>query len=140
MLKPGVWSFSKKARGCFKRGEMNKTEAAYAQYLELLRQAGEILWFAFEHVRLKIGEGAYFAPDFFVMRADFTLEAHEVKGFMRPDSLVRLKCAAGLFPFVFKLVRQIPKRDGGGWDVTEDLSDHSHSRAKEARKARLGGG
>ena len=35
------------ARGRLKRPAMNRTEAAYANHLELLKQAGEVLWYRF---------------------------------------------------------------------------------------------
>ena len=37
-------------------GEMNKTEEAYAAHLALQLAAGEIAWFRFESVKLKLAE------------------------------------------------------------------------------------
>ena len=38
------------ALGRLKTGQMNKTEQAYADYLERQKQAGEILWYKFEGI------------------------------------------------------------------------------------------
>lgn len=61
-------------------GEMNKTEEAYAAHLALQLAAGEIAWFRFESVKLKLAEKTHLTIDFFVMTAAGDLEAHEVKG------------------------------------------------------------
>jgi hypothetical protein len=94
---------------------MNKTEQAYGQYLDTLKFAGEVRWWAFQPVRLLIAQGdkaAYYRPDFWVQLADGSFEFHETKGFEREAALVRIKVAAGLYPIPFVLV----KRDGGmGW-------------------------
>ena len=34
------------ALGRMKAGKMNKTEVAYADYLEVLKRGGEVLWYA----------------------------------------------------------------------------------------------
>ena len=38
------------ALGRMKAGAMNKTEAAYAQKLELHKRAGEVLWLSLIHI------------------------------------------------------------------------------------------
>ena len=101
------------ALGHLKPGTMNKTEAAYAQRLELLRRAGEILWWEFEAVKLKLAPDTFYSPDFAVMSADHVLEMHEVKGFWRDDARVKIKVAAELFPFRFLAV----KRDKQDWAI-----------------------
>jgi len=106
-----------KGRPRLARGTMNKTEAAYAAALELRLRAGEIISYRFEGVKLRLGEGAWYTADFFVQASDDVLELHEIKGFMREAAAVRIKVAADVYPFRFFLVRAIPRRDGGGWDV-----------------------
>ncbi len=39
------------ALGRLKTGQMNKTESAYCQHLELRKRAGEIVWYRFEGTR-----------------------------------------------------------------------------------------
>ena len=98
-----------------KPGVMNKTEEAYSWVLEARKQAGEIRWWAYEQMTLKLAEGVRFTPDFAVLTIGPRLEFHEVKGYMRDDARVKLRCAAVLFPFKFLLVR----KSGQGWEITE---------------------
>lgn len=93
-------------------GEMNKTEEAYAAHLALKLAAGEIAWFRFESVKLKLAERTHLTIDFFVMTAAGDLEAHEVKGFWEEDARVKVKVAAEMYPFRFLAVQRAP---GGGW-------------------------
>lgn len=93
-------------------GEMNKTEEAYAAHLALQLAAGEIAWFRFESVKLKLAEKTHLTIDFFVMTASGDLEAHEVKGFWEEDARVKVKVAAEMYPFRFLAVQRAP---GGGW-------------------------
>lgn len=99
-----------------KPGEMNGLETAYSQHLELLRQAGEIDWWTFEALKLRLAPATFYTPDFLVMLSNGELEVHEVKGFMRDDANVKVKVAAEIFPFRFFVVRRQAKRAGGGWE------------------------
>lgn len=105
------------ARGIRKRipGEMNRTEQAYAAYLDVLKNVGEIAWYAYEPVKLRLARLTSYSPDFMVMLPDGELQFHEVKGFMREDAAVKLKISAEFFPFRFFLIR----KNGSGWDITE---------------------
>ena len=80
---------------------MNKLEAKYASLLEERKQRGEIIWFAFEAIKIRLAKLTTYTPDFFVMLADGTLEAHEVKGFWEDDARVKIKIAAEIFPCAF---------------------------------------
>jgi hypothetical protein len=108
-----------RARGVHKPGILNATEERYATHLELLKRAGEVEWYAFEAVTLKLAKDTRYTPDFFVMRPGGWLECHEVKGFFREDAKVKMKVAAANFPFRFIAVRAQLKRDGGGWSYEE---------------------
>jgi hypothetical protein len=105
------------ALGRLKTGEMNKTEAAYAQRLELLLRAGEILWYKFEGVKLRLADNTFYTPDFAVLNAASELEMHEVKGYWEDDARVKIKVAASLYPFKFLAVMPKPKKDGGGYEI-----------------------
>jgi len=98
---------------------MNATEAAYGLHLEAEKQAGNVAWYAFEAVTLKLADDCRYTPDFAVMLRDGSLECHEVKGFWRDDARVKIRVAAAKFPFRFLAVTQIPVRKGGGWKVEE---------------------
>jgi len=93
------------ARGKRPERGQNKTEKAYAQQLELEMRANEIEWYKFEGIKLRMGKGAWFTPDFIVMRKTGEIEIHEVKGFMREAANVRLKVAAEMYPFPIYVVR-----------------------------------
>ena len=101
---------------------MNKTERAYADYLERGRslcnmdENGQLLKFwLFEAVRLKLARGAWFKPDFMLVYDD-RIEFHDVKGFMREAANVRNKVAARFFPmFKFQIVRRLKS---GDWSWT----------------------
>ena len=103
------------ALGRLKTGEMNKTEAAYAEHLASLRHAGKIQWFKFEGLKFRLADNTFYTPDFEVMAADGVIEIHEVKGFWEDDARVKIKVAADLYPFRFKAFRKIAAKNGGGW-------------------------
>lgn len=107
------------ALGRMKAGKMNKTETAYAEHLKLMQAAGEILWWRFEGMKFKLADNTFYTPDFTVLCADGTLEAHEVKGYMLEDANVKVKVAAEMYPLRFIIVRVKPKKDGGGWRFSE---------------------
>ena len=93
------------ALGRLKDREMNKTERAYSQYLELLKARGDVLWWEFESIRLRLADNTTYTPDFFVMVASGQLEVHEIKGYAMDDSMVKLKVADEMYPFRFILIR-----------------------------------
>lgn len=103
------------------REGMNKMEAEHAQGLRLRQLAGEVLWFGFEVIKLKLAPKTFFTPDFVVQYADGTLGFEEVKGsFWEDDARVKIKVAAKLYPlFPFVAYQKQRKRDGGGWKVEE---------------------
>lgn len=112
--------FKKNFRGTRRApGEMNQTEAAYAAHLEGLKVLGQIEWFLFEGITLKLANRTRLTPDFIVMTADGTLEVHEVKGHWEDDARVKIKVAAERFPFRFLAFKKKAKRDGGGWSEEE---------------------
>ena len=103
------------ALGTIAAPDMNKTEAEYAGMLEARKERGDISWYAFEAITLKLADNTRYTPDFMVMLADGVLEIHETKGgFIREDGWLKLKIAAGLFPFRFFLCQKQAKKDGGG--------------------------
>lgn len=104
------------ALGRLKVGAMNKTEAAYAaSVLEPGKASGEILWFKFEGLKLRLADNTFYTPDFAVMLADSSIECHEVKGHWQDDARAKIKIAADLYPFRFIAVQAEAKKRGGGW-------------------------
>jgi hypothetical protein len=105
------------AAGFLKATRMNGTECDYAAHLRARQAAGEVLWHAFEPVKLRLAEATFYAPDFLVMIKDGSLECHEVKGFWRDDARVKIKVAASLFPFRFIAAQRA--KGGAGWIFEE---------------------
>ncbi|MFA7254136.1 MAG: DUF1064 domain-containing protein [Patescibacteria group bacterium] len=93
------WKTRAKAPTEKRRGKKNGLEQAYARRLEQLRAAGEVLWWRFEGLSLRLADGAHYKPDFAVQLADGTIELHETKGHWREAARVRIKVAAEQFPF-----------------------------------------
>ena len=105
------------ALGRLKTGERTKTEEAYEAHLSALVAAGEVTWFKFEGVKLRLADNTFYTPDYAVMLANGQMEMHEVKGFWQDDARAKIKIAAELYPFRFLAARPKAKKDGGGWDV-----------------------
>jgi hypothetical protein len=107
------------ALGRLKIGQKNKTEESYGQELELRKRAGEIAWYAFEAMKFRLADKTFYTPDYMVMLADGTLEAHEVKGYWEDDARVKIKVAAEMFPIRFIAIQKRAKRDGDGWKIED---------------------
>lgn len=99
----------------------NKWECLFRDELELRRLAGEVSWYAFEPMRLKLAEYTqngkertiWYKPDFAALvrsegdcgqPCDSHLEYFEVKGHWREAARVRIKMAASQYPFRFVAV------------------------------------
>lgn len=96
-------------------GKMNKTEEAYDKHLWSLRHAGQVLWHAFEALKLRLADSTFYTPDFAVLASDGFMELHEIKGHWEEDARVKIKVAAAMFPFRFKAFKAQAKKSGGGW-------------------------
>ncbi len=100
-------------------GKMNRTETEYAEGLEARRLEGDLLWWAFESIKLRLADNTFLTVDFAVMYNDLTLGLHEVKGGgpLDSESETKLKVAAELYPFMFVRAEKLRKKDGGGWKI-----------------------
>lgn len=96
-----------------KRG-MNGLERAFAQHLEFRKQAGELVWWGFEPIRIRLADGTFYKPDFVTVDANGRTEVWETKGFFREAAKVRIRVAAENFPWPFFIV----VKAGGGFRVT----------------------
>jgi hypothetical protein len=103
------------ALGRLKTGKMNRTESAYGAILEARKAAGEVAWYRFEGLKLRLADNTFYTPDFAVMLSDGTLEVHEVKGHWQEDAKVKIKVAASMYPFRFIAVR----REKNVWSFEE---------------------
>lgn len=104
----------KRGRVKQRKGEMNKTEAAYAAVLEASRRTNAIAAYWFEAVTFKLGPDCRYTPDFLVQDMDGYLEIHEVKAgepndsgnivpLWEDDAAAKVRMAAGKFPFRFRV-------------------------------------
>ena len=110
-MKPGI-----QALGRLKTGVMNKTESLYeATVLKPALMAGEVAWYKFEGLKLRLADNTFYTPDFAVMMMDGQMQCREVKGFWTDDARVKIKVAADIYPFEFIAIRALPKKSGGGW-------------------------
>lgn len=101
-------------------GAMNKTESQRSEELEAMRIAGQIQWFGYEAITLKLANDTRYTPDFAIVDAVGNLKFEETKGFWRDDAKVKIKVAARLFPhFHFSALKKRSKLDGGGWRIEE---------------------
>lgn len=105
------------ALGRLKAGERNKTERAYENLLEAMRISGDVLWYKFEGMKLRLADNTFYTPDFAVMLSSGQIEMHEVKGFWQDDARVKIKIAAELYPFRFVAAKPKAKKNGGGWEL-----------------------
>ena len=99
-------------------GQMNQTESAYADGLEVRKLAGEIIDWKFEAVTFKLAADTRYTPDFDIWLANGTMEFVDCKGGgpMDDKSRVKVKVAADKFPqFIFVIEQRLPKKLGGGW-------------------------
>lgn len=111
------------ALGRLKQGEMNKTERAFAQHLDELKQKGLIVEYWFESIKLKVASNrCEYLPDFLALRSDGSLVIFEVKGakaIFTDDAKVKCKVCADKYPFPIFVAFPIPKKNGGGWEFEE---------------------
>jgi hypothetical protein len=101
---------AKKPRG------MNSWERKFELVLSGWKMRGEILWYSWESIKLRLADKTWYTPDFPVVHSDHHLAFYEVKGFWRDDARVKIKVAAEQYPqFVF-IAATI---DHGQWQFEE---------------------
>nr|DAG71772.1 MAG TPA: Endonuclease [Caudoviricetes sp.] len=107
------------------RGKQNKTETAYEE--EVLKpqlHVGEILWYRFEAIKLRLADNTFITIDFPVITAAGQLEFREVKGRWTDDARAKTKVAATQFPFRFIAIHAVGRGSRRTWRV-EDLTSRS---------------
>lgn len=108
------------ALGRLKVGEKNMTEQRFED--EVLRPrmiAGEILWYRFDGIKLRLADNTFLTVDYAVLPADGVLTMIDVKGaaaIVQEDARVKMRVAADQYPFLFQLA--FPQA-GGGWTIKD---------------------
>jgi hypothetical protein len=98
-------------------GKMNRTEGEYHEMLAARSRAGEITWWGYEKMKLKLADNTTITVDFLVITSSNEVELHEVKGTWFPEhNRVKLKVAAEMYPF-FRFI--LCKKDKEGWHYRE---------------------
>lgn len=87
-------------------GYASDAEKRFATQLQVWTASGEIVWWAYEPLRLLLAKRTSYTPDFVAQKADGEVVIYEVKGFMREDAHVKLKLVADKFPFRVIVVRE----------------------------------
>jgi hypothetical protein len=102
---------------------MNRVEQQYEQHLRERFMVGEIRWYLFEPIKLRLADNTYYTPDFLVVTNDLSLEAHEVKAEWKTgkpgwedDARVKIKVAAEHFPIRFI---GVCRRRDGSWEFED---------------------
>ncbi|CAM8631350.1 hypothetical protein [Sphingobium cupriresistens] len=108
------------ALGRMKSGEKNQTEQRYEDEVLLPgRLTGDILWYRFEGVKLRLADNTFLTVDYAVLPKDGVLTMIDVKGgpgVVTEDARVKMRVAADTYPFVFQMTW--PNRRHG-WIVEE---------------------
>nr|DAH90074.1 MAG TPA: Endonuclease [Caudoviricetes sp.] len=104
------------ALGRLPAGVMNKTEAAFAQHLEMLKRAGEIIQYDFEPETFKLAKKTSYTPDFRVLTANRDLIFYDVKGFWRDDARAKIKICAEQNPMYRFIAVKKAKQN---WEIEE---------------------
>jgi hypothetical protein len=97
-----------------RRGRMNKLEARFeAEEIIPRVRIGEILWYGFEAIKIRLADGAWYTPDFVIQDSYGLISLIEVKGFWREAARVRVKVAADKVPWFIRAVTR--DRKTGEW-------------------------
>lgn len=105
------------ALGRMPKNRMNRTETEYAAILDDRKRRGEILWWAFHPLNVRLADATFYEVDFLVMTGDMRLQIHETKGeFTTEKGQMKIKLCAEALPCIpfFKAIK-IAKKRGGGW-------------------------
>jgi hypothetical protein len=107
---------------------LRQHNTSYAQHLELRRKVGDIVWWAFEPIRVRVAKNTYFVPDFMVMLSSGELELHDTKGskrvtrksglveevaYTKEDAQMKMKIVAELLPIPLK---KVWRTHSGEWE------------------------
>jgi hypothetical protein len=94
---------------------MNKTEREWSVMLEARRVAGELLYWSYEPIKVRMADNTFYTPDFLVVLASGAMELHEVKGaFVMDDARLKFKLVAEHFPAALVWAQKVK---GGAWKV-----------------------
>lgn len=111
-------AFANQALGRLKAGTMNKTERAYSDWLRRRLMTGEVAWYRYEGIKVRLADNTFYTPDFAVMLASGEMQLHEVKGarsIFHDDARAKVKITAEMYPFAV-IVAYPRDRECLGWE------------------------
>lgn len=109
------------AAGRLPKGTMNKTEAAFAQWLDTEKLGGKVIDWKFHPMRVRLADNTYYEVDFLALGTDMRLTIYETKGgFTSDKGQLKIKLCAEVLPY-FRMIKAIklPVKLGGGWKLEE---------------------
>lgn len=121
----------------------SKLEYRWAQYLELLKRAGEVLYWDYEAVKFefeKIRSGTvFYTPDFRVKYADETVIWQELKGHLTSKDVTKFKRMAKYYPeeTLILVMQRIPKKFNHNLETAKKYVERIIDAEKELRKVGL---
>jgi hypothetical protein len=94
----------------------NQTEQIHAARL---RADPDVERFEFNAIRLRLADGTWYKPDFWVVYRDGHEEMHEVKMRWWSRDRVRVKVAARLYGWrwTFRVFQKAREKEGGAWTI-----------------------
>jgi len=128
-VKPDKAALRARGRVRKRSGEMNRTEASFAERLKIEQLSGSVLWWAFEAMKFRLADNTFYTPDFAVLYSDGMLRLIDTKGttkkdgkykpFVEEDAAIKMKICAETFPISFAVAFRLPKSSGGEWVIKE---------------------
>jgi len=116
------WTTTKaKAYRLSARNNCNKGETRYAEHLEMLKRAGEIIDYKVKPMSIRLAPRTFCEIDFLVVSKEGFLELHDYKGHMEDDAWVKAKVLADQYWFLKVVIVREPRR--GTYTYEEVLPD-----------------
>lgn len=109
------------ALGRLPKDRMNKTEAAFAEYLEAKKLSGDVIDWKFHPMNVRLAAGTFYEVDFMALGSDMRVTIYETKGgFTTDKGQMKIKLCAEALPW-FRMVKatKLPAKEGGGWKLEE---------------------
>jgi hypothetical protein len=105
------------ALGRLPQGTMNKTEQAYERDLRDAQTLGDILWYRFEGLKLRLSRQHVLHARLCGAGRRWRDRVPRGQGLLARRCRAKIKVAAEQYPFRFKAVRVRTRKEGGGWAV-----------------------
>jgi hypothetical protein len=120
LFAPSVGAESAPAKKRLRQNSEPKLNATEKEFERVLADRFSDCFRTTQAVTFRLGNGVRYTPDFVLFSPiGGTVDAYEVKGYMRDDAAVKLKVAAALYPFI---VWRLVWKEDGRWQEQVVLS------------------